>query len=320
MISFRKSLGVCLRKLIFDTVARGSVDWSNQSCDPLLWQQISSRLRTIEPTKQYGKLHDGAGVMGSGDDRQDLQLKSPNMASLNHLTRLAHEHLQKGDLQTAMKHFETAVEQSKSVEDASVRVSCYLNAGACLVSLGQYKRGLSFLESASDIIKTFEESSGVGESVQMLEMSADVHYNTAVAAQGLREYEKAVASFKSCIRFYAKAGSKGHAAEAFSSLASCHGEAGSIDKQLACLTSAQQLYNELGDCSNEAVTYVELAKAYLSSEKEDECKQMLSTAKMMCLRVDDAKIQGIPNFTGIDYGLRNQYNDNVRVFNISSTQ
>ena len=231
--------------------------------------------------------------MGSGDDRQDVQPRSPSRASLNHFTRLAHEHLQKGDLQTAMKHFETAVEQCKNVEDASVRVSCHLNAGACLVSLGQYKRGLSFLESASGIIKTFEESSGGEENVQMLEISADVHYNTAVASQGLREYEKAVASFKTCIGLYAKAGSKGHAAEAYSSLASCHGEAGSIDEQLDCLKSAQQLYSELGDCSNEAVAYVELAKAYLSSEQEEECKQMLSAAKMMCLRVDDAKIQGI---------------------------
>ena len=232
--------------------------------------------------------------MGSGDDRGDLQPTSPSKTSLNQLTRLAHEHLQKGDLQKAMEHFESAVEQSKNIGDSSVRVSCYLNAGACLVSLGRYKRGLSFLESAAGIIKTFEEeSNGASEKVQMLEMSADVHYNAAVAAQGLHEYEKAVTSFDSCIDFYMKAGSKGHAAESFSSLATCHGEAGSIDKQIDCLKSAQQLYNELGDPGNEALVYVDLAKAYLSGEKKDECKQMLSTAKMLCLRVDNAEIQGI---------------------------
>lgn len=226
--------------------------------------------------------------MGSGDDKRQMQPGLNSESSLNELTRLAHEHLQNGNLQKAMEHFESAVEKSEGVADISVKISCYLNAGACLVSLGQYERGLSFLESAAGVIKT----NGGDASAQTLEVSADVFYNTAVAEQGLREYNRAVTNFKSCIDLYVKAGSKQQAAEGFVSLAICHKEAGDAHKEIACLTNAQRLYNELGEYSHEALVYVDLAKAYLSIGRQDDCKRMLSTAKMMCLRLDEPKIQG----------------------------
>ena len=227
--------------------------------------------------------------MGSGDDKREMQPGLNCGSSLNELTRLAHEHLQNGNLQKAMEHFESAVEKSQGVDDISVKISCYLNAGACLVSLGQYERGLNFLHSAAGIIKT---NGGDDASAQTLEMSADVFYNTAVAEQGLREYDRAVTNFKSCIDLYVKASMKQQAAEAFASLASCHKEAGEAHKEIACLTNAQRLYNELGEYSHEALVYVDLAKAYLSISRQDECKKMLGTAKMMCLRLDESRIRG----------------------------
>ncbi len=242
----------------------------------------------------YHKVTLTCSKMGSGDDRRSLQPKSPSKVSVNQLTRQAHEHLRRGDLRKAMEHFEGAVEQSRGVEDLKVKISCYLNAGACLVSLGQYKRGLSFLESASTIVKSIgeEEEESVGRK-DMLEMSADVFYNAAVAAQGMREYEKAVSSFNSCIERYLKAGLKEHAAEAFSSLASCHREAGQTDKEVTILASAQQLYNEVGDCGSEALVCVDLANAHLSCARKEECKQMIGQAKMLCLRVDNPQIRGM---------------------------
>lgn len=231
--------------------------------------------------------------MGSGDDRRSLHRKSPSKASVDQLTRQAHEHLQRGNLRKAMEHFESAVEQSRSVEDLKVKLSCYLNAGACLVSLGQYKRGLSFLESASTIVKDVgEEEHGSVERRDMLEMSADVFYNAAVAAQGMQEREKAVSSFHACIERYMKAGLKEHAAEAFSSLASCYRETGQSEKEVTSLASAQQLYNEVGDCGSEALVCVELAKAHFGRAQKEECQQMITQAKMLCLRVDNTKVKG----------------------------
>lgn len=253
----------------------------------------------------------------SDDDKGKGQPKPSSGASLNRLTQLAHEHLQKGDLTKAMEHFESAVKRSREVGDSSVKISCYLNAGACLVSLGQYKRGLSFLESAASVIKTMDLE-GEGESspdAHALEVSADVFYNTAVAVQGLREYEKAVANFKLCIDLYVKADAKQLAAEGFTSLASCHKEVGHTDKEIACLMCAQQLYSDLGDCSNEALVYVDLAKAYFRIDQRDECKQMLSTAKMLCLRVDDPKVQGIYNMYKLGTALSNEMHCHVKFFN-----
>ena len=231
--------------------------------------------------------------MGSGDDRREQHPKSTRNASINQLTRLAHEHLQNGDLRKAMEHFESAVEQSKSIEDLKVKISCYLNAGACLVSLREYKRGLNFLESASTTVKTMGDEGERASHGDLLEMSADIFYNTAVAAQGLHEYEKAVSNFSSCIDCYLKADSRENAAEAFTSLASCHREEGQAEKVVTSLKSAQQLYSEVGDCGSEALVCVDLAKAYLKCSRLEECKQMVTKAKMLYLRVDNPKIQGI---------------------------
>lgn len=226
--------------------------------------------------------------MGSGDDR--CNVRSRSKFSLNELTRVAHEHLQRGNLEKALEHFESAVEQSKGIGDDGVKISCYLNAGACLVSLRNYKKGLSFLESAASIIKTLNTNGDTCS--QTLEMSADVFYNTAIAAQGLDKYDEAVSNFKSSIDLYVKAGSKQQAAEAFLSLACCHKGAGEAHKEIACLTNAKHLYNELEDYSREALVNVDLARAYLSASRQEDCKKMLSIAKMMCLRVDEPRLQG----------------------------
>lgn len=240
--------------------------------------------------------------MGSEDSKDDDVHKKPPVptkSSLNKLTRLAHEHLQKGDLQGAMQHFDSAADQAKSVKDTDIKISCYLNAGACLVSLGQYKKGLGYLDSASRIIKSLklEESETVTADSHLLEMSADVHYNIAAAAQATSDFDKAISSFDLCITLYTKAGSKIHAAEGLSALATCYQQAGEFEKEIESLKYSQELYNELGECSSEAMVCVDLAKAYLRVGNKDECKMMLGTAKMLCLRVSDQRVQGEIHFT-----------------------
>lgn len=251
--------------------------------------------------------------MGTGDNHRKKTISAhagAQTSSINELTRQAHKQLQKGDLHGAMEHYERAVEEAKLTSDNTVKISSYLNAGACLVSLGHYRRGLELLESACKILKkagihtvsdrdaeieriASSPASPKPKDTHLLEMSADVYFNTAVAAQGLQDFKKATSSFKISIDHYLKAGAKSHAAEGFSSLAGCYQEAGQLDQEIASLVSAQQLYSELEDSSNEATTCIDLAKVYLRVGRKEECKQMLGTAKLQTLRVDDPRIQGL---------------------------
>lgn len=243
--------------------------------------------------------------MGSGAEVES----TPRQPSINELTRQAYGCLEKEDLQEAMKLFESAVERSRDTGDPRTQLSCSLNAGTCLVSSGHYQRGLSLLEDASRTANTLVETGERGSSsrdadvstnpdctdAQTLRMSADVFFNMGVASQSLREYAPAAVHFKRCIELYTRADLKRHAAEGLVGLAECHREAGEVEMEITSLTSAQCLYDELADYGGEAVVYVDLSRAYLSLGKKEESKQMLNTAKMMCLRVDDPSTQGRPS-------------------------
>ena len=244
--------------------------------------------------------------MGTGDKHQTGGDHSP---SIGELTRQAHKRLQRGDLQGAMAHYERAVEEAKSSSDPTLKISSYLNAGACLVSMGHYRRGLGLLESACKTLKKIGVTAGESEDEaevarkpsptsskpvdrNLYEMSADVYYNRGVASQGLQDFKKAVASFRTSINHYFKAGAKSHAAEGFSSLAKCYREAGQIEEEVGSLVSAQQQYREMEAFSSEAMVCVDLAKVYLRIGRKDECRKMLAMAKLQAMRVDDPRIQG----------------------------
>lgn len=259
--------------------------------------------------------------MGTGDKHRKNSYDGvqETSSSVNELTRQAHKRLQKGDLHGALEHYEQAVREAKSNRDPTVKISSYLNAGACLVSLGHYRRGLELLESACRILKKIgvttvaikeeavelahhdhitaggspSRSSLKHRDSHLFEMSADVHYNAAVAAQGLQDFEKAAAGFEICIDHYLKARAKKHAAEGFSALAGCCREAGRLDKEIVSFESAQQLYAELEDFGSEAMTCLDLAKLYFRVGRKEECKKMVATAKLQAMRVDNPKILGL---------------------------
>lgn len=238
--------------------------------------------------------------MGSGAEVESTP-QQPSI-DISELTRRACGYLEKEDLQKATELFELAVERSRDTGDPRTQLSCSLNAGTCLVSSGHYQRGLRFLEDASKTANTLVKTEERGASsqdtnmeAQILEISADVFFNMGVASQSLRQYGPAAAHFRRCVELYTRADLKQHAAEGLVGLAECHREAGEAEMEITSLTNAQRLYDELADYSCEAVVYVDLSKAYLNLGKEEESKQMLNTARMMCLRVDDSPMRGRPN-------------------------
>lgn len=222
----------------------------------------------------------------------------------------AHEYLDKGELAEAAKCFERAANEVKGSSETNI--ACFLNAGACLISLGEYKKGLICLESAASIIFSqsateSEEKDGENDGKDMLEVSADVSYNSAIAYQALGDYEQAVVKFEQCTDLHEKAGNSRSAADMLNTLALCHREAGQTDKEIDCLTRVQGMYRQLGDCGGEASAYASLARAYLRAGREAECRQMLSTAKMISSRINNKKVLGI-NICNIIICPRHKHN------------
>ena len=235
----------------------------------------------------------------SGDD--DLKLPS--------LDERAHKFMMNTDTPLVMKQFLSAVERSKSSSDDRVKISSNLNAGACLISLGEYRNGVEYLDAAKAIMKGLKLSlPGVDESgfdlsetqkresttqdSSLLEMGADVHYNSAVALQSLKVYKRAVLDFKSCIDLYLRAGNRVLAAEALTCLGSCYRDQNEMDSELRSLSSARHLYRELGETVAEAMVCVDLAKAQLRGGRFEECQRLLEDSRTLCMRIHDKYNQG----------------------------
>ena len=219
--------------------------------------------------------------------------------STEEITRLAYTHLQKGDAQRATECFESAADKARQEGKPEAMISCYLNAGACLVSRGQLTQGNAFLLSALRLTKSqkLDESisrrkDGKETKVSIMEISADINFNLAIAAKKVQKHKKAIYYFRASADLYLKSGCVMHAAESYSNLAHCHRKTQERHKEVACLVKAQHLYHEAEDSYNEAECCLELARTYLRENLMDDCKEMLSTAKLLCLRVDNRSHQG----------------------------
>lgn len=215
------------------------------------------------------------------------------------IIRLAYLQLQKGDSQRATEYFEGAAESARDEGNVDVMISCYLNAGACLVSRGQLQRGKRLLLSSLKLVKTQKPDKNMSRTKEgketlatMAEISADIYYNLAVAAKKMDNMKRAISHFKTSAELYLKSGCVQHAAESFTGTARCHRQVGEADEEVACLVSAQQLYRDAGDSFNEAESCLELARTHVRERRMEDCQEMLSTAKLLCLRVNQGGLQG----------------------------
>lgn len=236
---------------------------------------------------------------------------------INELTKTAYNLLDSGDNERAIEYFESAAEMARDVGTTSAVVPSYLNIGACLVTQGELRRGRRFLQSALKLLRSQSSKSeskdqtsrsdyrpltpspslkrggAIAEDVA-LRMFADIHYYLGKAHQGMKDYEKALAHFQMSMNLSLnEPSSTGHAAESLTHLSHCYREMGDIDKEMDSLKRAEELYHELGESSNEAGICIELARIYLREGRTDDTKEMLSTARMLCQRIENDAEGGI---------------------------
>lgn len=222
--------------------------------------------------------------MGSGED-------SATSAVVERLNQAAKEQLEGGNYEKALEHYVSAVQESERLKNHDTEYACLLNAGACMVSLGRCKEGLQLLERAINIVDT----SGKELDKDSATVHADVYFNAGVAAQELKDFEKAESYFKLSLKLYLAFSLKQYASEACSNLAKCYRHLGNTEKEVSALQGSQKLCHDIGNSDAEALACGELVVAYLLGNKIAECRQALCTAKMMCLRSTNLKTQGTQN-------------------------
>lgn len=249
-----------------------------------------------------------------------MGLRDKEQCDVNELTKTAYNLLDSGDNEKAIEYFENAAVKARELGNTSAIVPCYLNAGACLVIQGEFRRGRRFLQSALKLLRGKRSSrselegqiswsddyrhltsssrsaktSGVIAKDAAVRMSADIHHYLGVAHQGMEDYQKARAHLQMSVKLYMKdPSSSGHAAESLTHLSHCYRDMEDVEKEMSSLKGAEELYHELGDSSNEAGTCMELGRLYLREGRADDTKQMLSTARMLCQRVDNDADGGI---------------------------
>lgn len=214
-----------------------------------------------------------------------------------------------GQTRDALIHFQAALSLTETIDRPKLKLSCLLNTGAALVTTGEHQRGISLLQSALSLLdsipnhdkKTTEEGNedetpkddSKHNNWSPDYIRGDIYYNLGLANEGMGENSLAVTQLKQAVDYYIKAKQPSIAGDVLYTLSSCFKTHRDYKQQVTALLTAQQLYNESCDPNKEIACFTELAIAYHAMGKREECLQMLTTAKIMGLRLDNAKAQGM---------------------------
>ena len=201
---------------------------------------------------------------------------------------LAHECINREDHQQALSLFQSALDKASSPTE---RLTCLMNAGACMVSLHQYAQGLELLQSALAIVndKTPSgEKNGLATLQDNKSLHADLHYNMAVAGDGLKDSALTQTHLKQCIDCYIQMGKDEMAADIFVQLAKHYQGLGNHKEQITALLGAHRLVADGSDRKREAQVLIQLAFAYLHDKQTEECKSMVANTKLLALRLSDS--------------------------------
>jgi len=212
---------------------------------------------------------------------------------IRELTKVAYNLLESGKKSDAVEYFENAARKARETGSASAVIATYLNAGACLVTQDEYRRGRTFLQSALKLLESMQSEKNSNSSEErtslgnVARLSADIHYYLGLAYHKLDESVTALEYLATSTELYTGEDLHRLAAESLSCMSNCYDQAENSEKKILTVKKLADVYHQLGDSSKEAETYIELAHVFLREMKINSAKQMLSTSRMLCQRVDD---------------------------------
>ena len=214
---------------------------------------------------------------------------------IRELTKVAYNLLENRKNSEAVEYFENAARKARETGSAPAVISTYLNAGACLVTQGEHRRGRTFLQSALKLLDntysstaensiSSEDTASLGNVVRLY---ADIQHYLGYAYHKLDENSTALEHLATSTKLYTDEGLHKLAAESLSCMSNCYREVEHSEKKILTLKKLANIYHQLGDSSKEAETYIEQAQVFLMESNINSAKQMLSTSRMLCQRVDD---------------------------------
>ncbi|XP_019856666.1 PREDICTED: tetratricopeptide repeat protein 28-like [Amphimedon queenslandica] len=250
---------------------------------------------------------------------------------IRELTNQGGDALKSGQMKEALSHFQTALSVSESIPDnPRLKLSCLLNTGAALVTTGEHQRGISLLQSALSLLDSIPNrqtdphtlENGISSNGGDLTSNTspdltrgDIYYNLGLANDSLGEFSLASTQLKQSVDYYVKAGAFASAGDVFVVISSREKERRNFKEQITCLLSAQRLYQDSGEQSKEIMTLTDLAIAYQTGGKREECIQSLTRAKIMGLRLDDPKAQSqLYTRLGLVYSSLKLFSDAIQSF------
>jgi tetratricopeptide (TPR) repeat protein len=228
--------------------------------------------------------------------------------SLKNTVLVAQEKLEKGDIENALERFRTAVTLCNEQQvPAEKKLPCLANAGACMVTLGQYQESLESLNEALQLVSlvyseqtdnahTTEHTTALSNqnlSEEGLSIKGDLTYNLASSYIGLQEYQQAAGFIKISIDCYIKLGRTYQAAEGFLVLARCEKHNGQIEAELQSLKSARQLFSDLGADDKEGTVLGEMLLLLMACKRGNgELEKCMGSAKLVSLRMGSKREKG----------------------------
>ncbi len=217
---------------------------------------------------------------------------------IRELTKVAYNLLQSGKNAEAVEYFENAARKAKEAGIASAIVTSYVNAGACLVSQGEYHRGRSFLQSALKIIENIPKDSVQAEcpgpklelcgGSSTSRLSGDIHHYLGQAYYKLGDSETAIIHLTNSFNLYICEELSRLAAESLSLMSRCYRNIEDCEREILALKKLAELHHDMGDIAREADACILLARVYLRERRDSSAKQMLSNLRILCQRVEDS--------------------------------
>lgn len=212
---------------------------------------------------------------------------------IQELTTRGHDSLVSGRPKEALESFQSALTLTETLDKGpKLKISSLLNAGACLVTIGEHQRGISLLQSSLSLLDSIPDDQYESEGKQELNiLRGDVYYNLGLANQGIGDHQLATKQLKQSIDVYMKNDHQSTAGDVFSVLATCYKDRNELNQEETALLSAQQLYHDCNELGKEALCYSQLAIAYHCNGRGEECIQMLTKAKIIGIGLEDNEAQ-----------------------------
>ncbi|XP_028566788.1 tetratricopeptide repeat protein 24 [Podarcis muralis] len=233
------------------------------------------------PNKKKKKWKGKAEAEAPGEPEKEGEVPLRKEAKIEDLTKAGHQALQLGAVGEALSCFKKAFALSLETSSAQARKVCAFNLGAAYVEAGKPEKGLEFL------LKSHSEEGEAGEHL------GDLFFNVGAAHEGLRDFPKALESFRKAQDHYhsVQAGSE---ASTYMKMGYCYLGMEDPSRAAQCFQEAGRAYVEVESLEAAAVALSKAGNYMLQSGEHgaSEIVKVLNECRLLCERLSNKALLG----------------------------